>query len=558
VDVDPTLQAQDAPSGPARLCLLVVAPDFVRTYPLTEGTRLSIGRAPGSDVYLEDPLISRAHAALHVGERLEIEDLGSANRTRLRGQPLPEGRTRLVPGDVVDLGASMLIVQRSAEQEPRRRLVAHGDFELRLQDECARQTHQRRSPFAVLRVQVEGRLTRTQLEAALTAELRAGDMIGSYAPGEYELLLVNSVRSRGERAARALEARLQEAGASARVGLAVHPEDGLTADALIGRAAPSARGGRPNPPAEGPVVEDPAMRELYRVVERVARGTISLLLLGETGVGKEIVAEAIHRLSPRKGRPFVRLNCAALSETLVESELFGHEKGAFTGAESAKPGLIEEAQGGTVFLDEVGELPLGTQAKLLRVLEQRELHRVGGLKPRPIDVRFVAATNRDLDAEVAAGRFRADLLYRLNGASLRVPPLRERTAEIAPLARLFAARAADGLGLDAAPALSAEALTRLEAYSWPGNIRELRNMMERAVLLGGESIGLEHLPLDKLAAVWTAAPARGGSSMRDRILEALEANAHNQTRAAEQLGVSRQTLSTWLDRYDIPRPRRRG
>ncbi len=566
VDVEPTLQAEDAPSGSARLCLLVVAPDFVRTYPLTEGTRLSIGRAPGSDVCIDDPLISRAHAALHVGERLEIEDLGSANRTRLRGQPLPEGRTPLAPGDVVDLGASMLIVQRSAEQEPRRRLVAHGDFELRLQDECARQTHQRRSPFAVLRVQVEGRLTRAQLETALTAELRAGDMIGSYAPGEYEFLMVNSVRSRAERAARALQARLQEAGASARVGLAVHPEDGLTADALIGRASegvqdgragPSPRGARPHAPAEGPIVEDPAMRELYRVVERVARGTISLLLLGETGVGKEILAEAIHRLSPRKSRPFVRLNCAALSETLVESELFGHEKGAFTGAESAKPGLIEEAQGGTVFLDEVGELPLGTQAKLLRVLEQRELHRVGGLKPRPIDVRFVAATNRDLDAEVAAGRFRADLLYRLNGASLRVPPLRERPAEIAPLARLFATRAAEGLGLDAPPALSAEALTRLEAYSWPGNIRELRNVMERAVLLGGESIGLEHLPLDKLAAVWTAAPVRGGSSMRDRILEALEANAHNQTRAAEQLGVSRQTLSTWLDRYDIPRPRRR-
>ncbi len=555
MDVEPTLQARSTPDE-ERLCLLVVAPDFVRTYALPEGSRLSIGRAPDNDVCIEDPLISRAHAAVHVGERIEIEDLGSANRTRLRGAPLPEGRTPLSPGDVVDLGGSMLILQRTSEQPVRRRLASHGDFELRLHDECARQKHQKRSPFVVLRVQVGGSATRAQLEAALTADLRSGDMIGSYAPGEYELLLVNAVRSKGDRVAQALRERLAEVGATGRVGLAVHPEDGLTADALIGRATAGLR--VEHEAGEGPVIEDAAMRELYRVIERVARGTISLLLLGETGVGKEVVAEAIHRRSPRADKPFVRLNCAALSEALVESELFGHEKGAFTGAEAAKPGLIEEAQGGTVFLDEVGELPLATQAKLLRVLEQRELQRVGGLKPRPIDVRFVAATNRDLEAEVAAGRFRQDLLYRLNGASLRVPPLRERTTEIAPLARLFAARAAASVGLTVQPELTAEALTRLEAYSWPGNIRELRNAIERAVLLGGEVIAPEHLPLDKLSAVWTAAPARSTSSMRDRIMEALEATAHNQTRAAERLGVSRQTLSTWLDRYDIPRPRRRG
>ena len=304
--------------------------------------------------------------------------------------------------------------------------------------------------------------------------------------------------------------------------------------------------------------ESEAAKRLRAMIQRVAATEANVLIQGESGTGKELVAQAIHFGGKRAHRPFVAVNCGAMPADLIESELFGHEKGAFTGAEAAKPGLIEEAQGGTVFLDEVGELPLATQAKLLRVLEQRELQRVGGLKPRPIDVRFVAATNRDLEAEVAAGRFRQDLLYRLNGASLRVPPLRERTTEIAPLARLFAARAAASVGLTVQPELTAEALTRLEAYSWPGNIRELRNAIERAVLLGGEVIAPEHLPLDKLSAVWTAAPARSTSSMRDRIMEALEATAHNQTRAAERLGVSRQTLSTWLDRYDIPRPRRRG
>src|SRR6185503_6105666 len=200
-------------------------------------------------------------------------------------------------------------------------------------------------------------------------------------------------------------------------------------------AGARARGETGSPVAER---DDEGMPQLHRLVERIARGTINVLILGETGAGKEVLAERVQRLSPRARWPFLRLNCAALSETLLESELFGHERGAFTGAVTAKPGLLETAEGGTVFLDEAGELPMSIQVKLLRVIEERQVLRVGGLKPRPIDVRFIAATNRDLEVEVARGAFRQDLFFRLNGVTLVVPPLRDRVSEIEALARLFA------------------------------------------------------------------------------------------------------------------------
>src|SRR5688572_12852590 len=245
---------------------------------------------------------------------------------------------------------------------------------------------------------------------------------------------------------------------------------------------------------EGLVVADASMRELYAQAERATTALISVLMLGETGVGKDVLARWIHARSPRAKHPFVALNCAAFSESLLEGELFGHEKGAFTGAIQARPGLFEAAEGGTLFLDELGELPLLMQAKLLRVIEERAVLRIGARSPRVVDVRFIAATNRDLSAEVRAGRFREDLFYRLNGLSLSIPPLRERPAELELLARSFVLTACRQL--ERPPlAFSPEALRLLRAHRWPGNVRELRNVIDRAVVLCAEtSIGPEHLP----------------------------------------------------------------
>ena len=341
-------------------------------------------------------------------------------------------------------------------------------------------------------------------------------------------------------------------------------------------------------PSGGP---DVAMQRIYLLAERAAAGPINVLITGETGVGKELLAETVHRLSPRKNGPYVCLNCAALAESLLENELFGHERGAFTGASQVKQGLLETAASGTLFMDEIGELPLSTQAKLLRVLETREVSRLGSLKPRHIDVRFIAATNRDLEAEVARGTFRRDLYFRLAGITLTIPPLRERVSEIQRLAQTFVRQICQEMGR-VEPAISSASIALLEGYAWPGNIRELKNFMERAVLLCTSRVILpEHLPADKMReGAVAASPGGGGSAAggvvassaaahqperptavggetgrvlsnaqedeRQRIIDALGACAGNQSRAAKVLGIPRRTFVAKLDLYRIPRPKK--
>jgi two-component system, NtrC family, response regulator AtoC len=325
----------------------------------------------------------------------------------------------------------------------------------------------------------------------------------------------------------------------------------------------------------GVVLNDASMRALYAEAARVARANINVLLLGETGVGKEVLARAIHAHSPRAKGPFMGVNCAALADSLLESELFGSEKGAFTGALS-RAGLFEAAAGGTVFLDEVGDLPLGTQAKLLRVLEERVVTRLGSTRSRAIDVRLLAATNRDVEADSRQGRLRPDLYFRLNGVALLIPPLRERPQEIEALATSFLSAACRDLERAAPLALSSDALGVLRRYPWPGNVRELRNAIERAAVMCTDSTILpEHLPpallvplrAEKTKALSPPASSSAGLSgpqtlpeemkalERTRILEALERCDGNQSEAARQLGIPRRTLVSRLSELGLSRRR---
>ena len=314
------------------------------------------------------------------------------------------------------------------------------------------------------------------------------------------------------------------------------------------------------------VVCDPAMERLHDLVKRIAVRDINVLLLGETGVGKEVIAEAIHLASHRANGPLVRVNCAQYNPQLLESELFGHEQGAFAGATRSKIGVFEAAQGGTLFLDEIGELPVSAQVKLLRVIEERRIRRVGSTESRDLDIRLVTATHRDLKLESQSGQFRRDLYFRLSGVTIPIPPLRERAAEIVPLAMLFAARFA-------APhppsELSDDAKQALLRHPWPGNVRELRNAVEQAVALSDGIILGEHLRLEAAPArspllpsgsAGASTPLRGQmqSLERQRIVDALERSNGNQSRAAELLGMPRRTFVDKLRRYNIPRPRSGG
>jgi DNA-binding NtrC family response regulator len=310
----------------------------------------------------------------------------------------------------------------------------------------------------------------------------------------------------------------------------------------------------------------PAMRQVYRTIERMAASHVNVLIAGESGTGKELVARAVHDLGARAKGPFVAINCAAIPETLIESELFGHEKGAFTDAAERRIGRFEQAKGGTLFLDEIGELPQGVQAKLLRALQERTIERIGGREPISVDARFVAATNRDLAKEVSDGRFRNDLYYRIHVVSVTLPPLRERREDVKLLADEFLGRAAAQVGRPGLK-LSRSALGTLERYSWPGNVRELENAIEHAVALSdGGVIDEKDLPEAIVAggrtealrdAVRTGQLGMEEATARfehELIREALERNEWNQTRAAEQLGITRRVLKLKMDRYGLVEP----
>jgi DNA-binding NtrC family response regulator len=309
-----------------------------------------------------------------------------------------------------------------------------------------------------------------------------------------------------------------------------------------------------------------AMQEVFRTVERLAQSKANVLVTGESGTGKELVARALHELGPRAAGPFVAINCAAIPDALIESELFGHERGAFTDARERRIGRLEAGHGGTVFLDEVGELSSAVQAKLLRVLQERSVERLGGVAPVPIDIRIVAATNRELEREVAEGRFRSDLYYRIHVVGIALPPLRDRREDVRLLSEEFLTRARTDAGRGPTR-LAPAVLAAFERYPWPGNVRELENVIERAVALAeGDVLETEDLPqnlvqADRVGQLHDA--VRTGQLGLDEavgrfesalLLEALERSGWNQTRAAELLGITRRLLKLKIDRFGLAPP----
>lgn len=298
------------------------------------------------------------------------------------------------------------------------------------------------------------------------------------------------------------------------------------------------------------VFASPRFREVYDLTLKVAFSDANILVLGESGTGKELIASALHHNSQRCNHPFVSLNCAALTDTLLESQLFGHLRGSFTGAISNQKGMLEEADGGTLFLDEIGDVSPAVQAKLLRVIQERDFIPVGSTRPKKVDVRFVAATNKDLQREVAEGRFREDLFYRLNVISINLPPLRDRPEDIEPLAHHFLRRFASRMAKDI-HTISPDGLEALQSYGWPGNVRELENVMERAVILtNGSAITADVIPLRNAttAAIQQTLPAARPVMValeemeRQHIEAVLKGHNYNKSRTAEVLNISRRTL----------------
>jgi len=545
----------------ARLHAIVTVGGVVATRLLPPSGQLTIGRSSDCDMVIPHASVSRRHAVL-TPSPLAIADAGSRNGTRVHGKAVLE-RTPIAIGDAIQVGEATIVIQCV----PSPGELAEPSQLPPVDVECARSARTG-SPFAVVQVAAQGGSAK-QVLGLLRGLLRTTDIIAADGTG-FQIVLVDTGGPHVAIAAARITELLERNGLAVKLGVACYPADGVIPEQLVAHAYEQL--------AREPGAPATAMDNVRELVRQVAAGELSVLILGETGVGKELYAEMIHRLSARAGKPFVKLNCSALVESLIESELFGHERGAFTGATGAHPGILETADGGTVFLDEIGELSLGMQVKLLRALEERVVRRIGSTSDRHIDVRFVFATNRALAEEVDAGRFRRDLYFRINGVTVSLPPLRERTTEIVPLARAFAS---ESRGAEPV-AISAEVAAALEHHGWPGNIRELRNTIERAVLLSnGGAIRPRHLVLEPsrdsqprlrdtrptlpMPVPDSAPPLRPSQQSlasaladveRERILEALQQCGGNQSRAARLLGISRTTLQARIDAYGLPRPRK--
>ncbi|HEY0194512.1 MAG TPA: sigma 54-interacting transcriptional regulator [Kofleriaceae bacterium] len=556
-------------------------------FPLPASGDVVIGRSESADLQIDDALVSRQHARLAVeGDVVTITDLGSHKGTYLNEVRLTGPRV-LQPNDVVMISKTTLIFHTTAPSAPSAAALDMPTFLRRLEDEVDRTVTADRK-FSVLCITGASTSERSAIQRAVAAQLRRVDAAAWSTDGLLYILLAEAGGEESRAIAGRIGTKLDHG--MLRIGHVTCPTDAYAAEALLAgayKAAMSARLGEVAGPLTAQtltignqrvIVADPTVVRLYALIDRLAPVSIPVLITGETGCGKELVATAIHTRSHRASRPMISLNCAALHENLVESELFGHEKGAYSGATSTKPGLIEAADGSTLFLDEIGELAPGIQAKLLRVLEVRRVTRVGDVREREVDVRIVAATNRDLEADVVAGRFRRDLFFRLSAATLDLPPLRQRSAELPLLATAFLD---DACRVNGRPPMriSDGAMAVLLAHSWPGNIRELKNLMHYvAAAHPVDVVTPEHVSerMGRLRPASHPAPitqaeivtATGTHRFRPiadelreleitRIREALEATAGNQTRAAALIAMPVRTFFEKAKQYGLTPKKKR-
>ena len=561
-----------------RISLLVYHRDGLEAIPLIPGRRAVVGRFPPSDVIIRDASLSAEHAAVTLLDGVVwVEDLGSTNGTRIDGAMVE--RARLEPGSELVLGAVVAAVHAMGDAgESSPDLIGHDGLVRELEIEAARARTFDRS-LALVMLRRPGRHASHWFEG-VSGRLRPFDRAALYSGDTVEVLLPDA----GSGEARALAEGAADGGL--RAGFATIPAGATTSEALLASArealgrtsaktpvcgAHEGGGAGPADLGKRPVVRSAAMQEVFNVVGRLAASDIPVLILGETGTGKEVLARAIHEGGSRRKGRLVCVNCGGIPQQLVESTLFGHERGAFTGAERRGEGVFEAAQGGTVLLDEIGELPPGAQAALLRILENKRYCRVGSTEEIEADVRILAATHRDLPAMCDEGGFRRDLFYRLEAMTLRLPPLRERIEEIEPLTRRFLDLASKASGR-VMEGLDGEALERLHGYPWPGNVRELRNVIERAVVIAaGEVITVDDLP-DKIRRVDLPTPVapdrpeepdRSEGTLKERlaevearfILEAIEAAEWDRRRASADLGLPLRTLAHKMQLHGIRRQR---
>ncbi|MFO0672973.1 MAG: sigma 54-interacting transcriptional regulator [Polyangiaceae bacterium] len=491
-----TEPAQFKPREP-RVSLVFYHRDGAKVYAMPDGGSIVVGRTFPADVVVEDASVSRSHARFSLqNQEIAFEDLGSTNGTWLNGQRVENGTLRA--GDELRLGdvAVALHAAKRTQDAELHGLESYESFSEHLEEELTRSKQFGRT-LSVLAIKVDGvaedAFPVRRFAPAVLAAVRAVDRVAMYSPSTLVVLFPETPKA----AAREWLANLLPQVQDLRAAVAAFPDGGAASlEELLGQvrdllartnakqpiSAAETDDDRQGQTPGNIVVKSPHMRELYELIERVAPSNLPVLVLGETGSGKEVVARAIHDASGRRDHPMRSVNCAAIPASLLEGLLFGHERGAFTGAERTTKGIFEQAHHGTVFLDEVGELSPPAQAALLRVLETKQVVRVGSDREIAVDVRVVAATHRDLETMCEAGGFRWDLFYRLNAITLQVPPLRERVDEIRALVEYFIAEA-NKSNARSVRGIDERAFELLAQYRWPGNVRELKNVIDRAVVI---------------------------------------------------------------------------